>query len=299
MARRREQSPVPGSHREPVPGARKVGAAKPDERVEVTVLVRPRSGGGVSLDELAAQPPGKREHLTREQLAELEGADPDDIRRVAAFAKEHGLDVIEQSAAQRSVKLGGTVEAMSRAFGTTLDRYDSPRGEYRGRTGPVHVPKALEPIVEAVLGLDDRPQAAPHFRVHGQNGGVFAAHASGASFTPPQLASLYDFPPKMDGTGQKIAIIELGGGYRTTDLTTYFKSLGIKKPKVTAVSVDGATNAPEGTPDGADGEVMLDIEVAGAMAPGAEILVYFAPNTDRGFLDAVLAAVHDKRARRP
>jgi kumamolisin len=52
------------------------------------------------------------------------------------------------------------------------------------------------------------------------------------------------------------------------------------------------------TPDSADAEVMLDIEVAGAVAPGAAIAVYFAPNTDRGFLDAVTAAVHDQ-LRRP
>jgi kumamolisin len=38
---------------------------------------------------------------------------------------------------------------------------------------------------------------------------------------------------------------------------------------------------------------MLDIEVAGAIAPGASIAVYFAPNTDAGFLDAITTAIHD------
>src|SRR5205807_6173292 len=37
----------------------------------------------------------------------------------------------------------------------------------------------------------------------------------------------------------------------------------------------------------------LDIEVAGAVAPGASIAVYFAPNTDQGFLDALTTAIHD------
>jgi kumamolisin len=58
-------------------------------------------------------------------------------------------------------------------------------------------------------------------------------------------------------------------------------------------AVDGGHNHPTGNPNGPDGEVMLDIEVAGAVAPGAKIVVYFAPNTDAGFLDAVTAAVHD------
>ena len=57
-------------------------------------------------------------------------------------------------------------------------------------------------------------------------------------------------------------------------------------------SVDGAVNQPGQDPNGADGEVLLDIEVAGGVAPGAAQVVYFAPNTDQGFVDAVTTAVH-------
>jgi kumamolisin len=57
--------------------------------------------------------------------------------------------------------------------------------------------------------------------------------------------------------------------------------------------VDGAANTPTGDSSGPDGEVELDIEVAGAIAPGAQIAAYFAPNTDQGFIDAVSTAVHD------
>lgn len=88
-------------------------------------------------------------------------------------------------------------------------------------------------------------------------------------------------------------MIELGGGYNASDLGTFFKNLGITTPKVTAVPVDGGANSPTGDPSGADGEVELDIEVAGAIAPAATIAAYFAPNTDQGFIDAVTAAVHD------
>jgi kumamolisin len=56
--------------------------------------------------------------------------------------------------------------------------------------------------------------------------------------------------------------------------------------------VDKGTNSP-GNPNGADGEVMLDIEVSAAVATGANVAVYFAPNTDQGFLDAITTAVHD------
>ena len=101
---------------------------------------------------------------------------------------------------------------------------------------------------------------------------------------------MYGFPKDFNGSGQTIAIIELGGGFRTADLDTYFSGLGLATPSVQAVSVDGATNSPTGDPNGDDGEVMLDIEVAGAIAPAAAILVYFAPLTDQGFIDAVSTA---------
>ena len=109
------------------------------------------------------------------------------------------------------------------------------------------------PPQASACGLDDRPQAAPHFRSLSLGGGAAQPHAHAASFTPDTLAKLYDFPKGLDGSGQKIAMIELGGGYKTADLKTYFSRLGIKLPKVTAVSVDGAKNAPTGQADGPDG----------------------------------------------
>ena len=104
------------------------------------------------------------------------------------------------------------------------------------------------------------------------------------------------FPAGANGQGQTIGIIELGGGYTQSDLDSYFSALGISPaPSVSAVSVDGAQNQPTGDTSGPDTEVMLDIEVAGSVAPGAKIVVYFAPNTDAGFLDAINQAVGDKQ----
>jgi kumamolisin len=111
-------------------------------------------------------------------------------------------------------------------------------------------------------------------------------------FWAPQVAALYDFPRGTAGAGEAIAIIQLGGGYTEADLTAAFDRLGLTPPRVVTVGVGGATNAPGGA---ADTEVALDLQVAGADAPRADIVVYFAPNTDAGFYDAVTAAVHDQR----
>ena len=282
-----------GSDKQPLPGARSIGPADPKERLEVSVVVR-RRGSAALADRVERIATGGAElHLSREDFAQQFGADPADIGRVRAFATSHGLAVVQEDAARRTVVLSGTVTQFNSAFGVNLERFEHDGGSYRGRTGPIHLPDALQGIVEAVLGLDDRPQAKTHFRVLDQSGIAGSRAASTATtFLPTQLAALYDFP-QGTGHGACIGIIELGGGYRPADLQTYFKRVGVALPTVSTASVDHGKNQPTGQANGPDGEVMLDIEVAGAIAPAAKLVVYFAPNTDAGFLDAVTTAIHD------
>jgi len=219
------------------------------------------------------------------------------MQLVEEFADEYGLSISDTNQAKRSVTLSGTVANFSKAFNVELLNYALPEGSYRGRTGPVNIPSELDGIVTAVLGLDNRPQARPHFRTHHP---AIATHARttqpAGTFTPVEVAQLYEFPANADGNGECIAIIELGGGYKARDVQTYFKStLKMTPPKILAISIDGGNNKPTGDPNGPDGEVMLDIEVAGAVAPKSTLAVYFAPNTDQGFYDAIAAAVHDTR----
>ena len=272
-----------------MPGAVAIAPVRDDERIEVTVRLRCQSAAPAPMADGCTEdrPPSQRRYLTREQHAQGFGASADDLRRVADFAQAHGLTVVESSAARRSVVLSGRAAAMRMAFDVDLMLFRHDRLTYRGRVGGVTVPSDLGEVVVGVFGLDNRPQATSHLRRRS-----VSAAATSTSFTPTTLAKLYGFPTGLDGRGQCIGIIELGGGFRPADVDTYFSGLGLPAPDVVAVSVDQAQNTPT-TADSADGEVMLDIEVAGAVAPGARLAVYFAPNTDQGFLDAITTAVHD------
>jgi kumamolisin len=287
---------VRGSERTPLPHAQQLHTPLPDERLEVTVRLRPKAplSSAPDASALGDVTPEQRTYLSREELDQHYGADPHDIKQVADFARAHGLVVVHSSVAQRSVLLAGTTTEFEAAFGTRLHQYSYPEGTYRGRTGAVTVPAPLGDIVQGVFGLDDRPQAEAHFQVRPSAGsGAIVALAATQAFTPPQLAKLYDFPTGLDGTGQTIAIIELGGGFKPQDLKTYFTNLKLPVPTVKVVSVNGARNQPTNA-NSADGEVLLDIEVAAAVAPRAHIVVYFAPNTSQGFLNAITTAIHDK-----
>jgi kumamolisin len=279
---------------------RSLGPAPADERIDVTVLVRRRAPlAAHSLDAGV----GQRRYLTRAEFAAQHGASDADLDAVAAFARHAGLAVVERRPAMRSIVLSGSAAQVTAAFGTSVERVEHAAGISRRRTAPVHVPPELDGIVEGVFGIDDVPIAKPHFKFarDSAQAAMQASMPAGAApsdaqatsgLTGVDMAKLYDFPAGLDGSGQCIAIIELGGGYRSADLKAYFKSLGLPTPHVTAVSVDGGKNSPS-LPWSADAEVALDIEVAGAVAPKAQIAVYFAPNSEQGFVDAILAAVHD------
>jgi len=248
--------------------------AADEEPIKVSVILRPKE----------PVQPGVR--LTREQFAQRHCADAGAEATVRAFAEEFGLSVeAARERGRRTLQLKGSREAMERAFGVALKRQETGVGAFRLREGEIMLPEELQPHVVAVLGLDSRPQAKSHHR-------IATPRAGNVSYTPVQVAQFYGFPPDASAPGQTIGLLELGGGYREADITAYFQSLGLPAPNVTAVSVDNGSNSP-GNPSGADGEVMLDIEVSAGVAPGAKVAVYFAPNTDQGFIDAVTTAVHD------
>lgn len=113
------------------------------------------------------------------------------------------------------------------------------------------------------------------------------------SMTPREAATAYNFPlSHASGKGYTGGIIELGGGYDASQVAAYFTTRGLPTPTFVSVPVDGGTNQQDG-PDGADGEVQLDMIVAGAIATSATFRVYFCPNTDAGFLAGINQARAD------
>lgn len=275
---------LPGSGKVAPRASAETTGLSPDQTMEVTVRIRRKAPIELHLQS------GQR--FSREDYAKMFGASDEDIAKVEAFAHEHQLAIAGIEKGRRSVMLRGSVGDFEEAFKVKMACYRGSDGHtFRGRGGEINIPEELNGIVDGVFGLDDRPHARPMFKVANRSGNV-VAHAATQSYNPNDLAKIYGFPADATGKGQTIGIIELGGGYRAKDLKKYFSVLGIPDPSVVAVSVDNGKNKPTNA-NSADGEVMLDIEVAGAVAPDAKIVVYFTPNTDKGFLDAVTQAIHD------
>lgn len=265
-----------GSDRPANPEAVEEGPLEAGETLVADFHVRPR--------EPIAWRPGSAP-VPRELLSTRHRADPNAVEAVGAFVSSFGLEVVAVDEAKRTVTVSGPSERWSQALGVRPVWLSSGSSRWRSYSGRISLPEALSGMVSAVLGLDESPVAKPSFRI--------ADPASAKPLDPPQVAAAYDFPKSLDGTGTNVGILEFGGGYNSSDLAAYFGRLGIPVPTVVAVGVGGAANSPGSGSSGPDGEVALDIEVAGALAPKATFVVYFAPNTEKGFVDAVKAALHD------
>jgi len=114
-----------------------------------------------------------------------------------------------------------------------------------------------------------------------------------ASWTVADLCAAYDWPKGAPGGGV-IAIVELGGGWTHDDVAKFFTGAKLPAPNIVDVSVDGTTNSQCNPQNDADGEVALDIQVAGAayaVATGkaANIRVYWSQDIAK----AVAAATAD------
>jgi kumamolisin len=276
MASRTYKEFTPSEKAAPGPTCQRIGDVPANERFAVSIYLKPRAGAPKAAPGVDA----------RAQLAAHRQAQhAQDFKLIEEFAHEHGLSVIAKEPGRRFIQLGGTAAQFQAAFQTNLAHYQDGATKFRGRSGALKLPIELHAIVESILGIDSRSAAKPRL--------VFrpAAQVSD-SYLPNNVGKLYAFPAVVTGKGQCIALIELGGGFTASDTKTAFQAMGLSPPTVLAVSVDGGKNTPS-PDDGADGEVALDIQVAGGVAPEARIAVFFAPNTDAGFVDAITQAVHD------
>jgi kumamolisin len=285
--------PLAGSQRQPLPGAYPAGPLDLSEPAAVTVVLRRRAP---LPEELMTGPV----QLSRGELAARYGADQADVALVTEVLTAYGLAVwttVDDGSRRASIE--GDLGTLVEAFGADLSLVSSEhpdgtgRATHRYRTGPLHIPAELDGVVTAVLGLDERPQARPCVRVSE----VGSAVPSTIRFllNPWEMGLIYEFPQGANGSGQTIAILEFGAEFSQDQADRYFAFLKTGRPSLLKVSVQGAASVPV-VKDQLGGDApfsaMASVAMAGVLAPGAAQLVYYAPNTERGFFDAISDAVY-------
>ncbi len=265
----------------------------PNQWIEVTLGVA-RKQKLPTLAALENKKPRDRKYMTRDELEKAYGSSDTAVDQITAYAQKHNLQVTRSEPGAARMRLAGTVEDISNAFGVTLfDYHQDKLGDFHGHTGPVSIPAELKDAVTGVFGFNNHR----HLRRHPAVAEVAVLTPMAAAprrpwFEPPELATLYNFP-NATGKGQCIGLLEFGGGVEADSVTAYFQKLGIAKPNVLTIPVNSVSVDPAADPD-STGEVMLDIDVAGALAPEATIAVYFSTFDEKGLIDAISAVIADK-----
>jgi kumamolisin len=295
------------------------------QQARVTLVLRPRTPHHTMrehLDRMALQLPHQRQYFNRNKFARQYGATEEDLAVVAAFAGDHNLEVAVISHPKRRLVLKGKLADLSSAFNVKfVHLHDPDHGVYRSHIAPIHVPAELKPVIQAVMGFSARS--------HYGHPAASRVQVRRHLVDPRTVANTYQFPHGCTGRGQTIGIIVLGGGFHEADLDAYFQHLGLPKPKITVVEVEGQGNNPADPKairdalarSGAAGlhhakgvshpdkqvrqnseknvewtvETTMDIELVGTWANNARIVVYFTHNNARGKYEAFNAALHDTK----
>ena len=244
-----------------------------------------------------------RKFITPDQFAATYGQTPAAAAQVTAFLQAQGFSVDEVSGDNLLLTVTGTNAQIAATFGSAIHNYTLNGAAYQAPAGAVKIPAAIASVAGGVAGLSDRSLAHSHTAVI-PNTGMLAGDVPAQSATlsadvpPPSgpgsytvndLAAKYNINPLyakgVTGAGKTIGIMTLAG-YTQSDAYSYWKQIGltVSPTRITDVKVLGGASKGDGPGSEGAGETTLDVEQSGGVAPGANIRVYIAPNTDAGFL---------------
>ena len=251
--------------------------------------------------------------LTSAQVEAQFGPNDTDVARVIAELTASGLAV--ERTTSTTLTATGKPATFEQAFHTSLHQFvmpatvKHPSFTFRAaKTAPV-VPASIASAVRGVIGLNTNPVFSPHLKFAPANlggspvirnpGSTSGVDTESGALTVKDFAILYDVNPLyakgVTGKGRTLGIVTLAN-FTPSDVFAYWSSLDLKvnANRLTVINIDGGPGAPSDA-SGSD-ETTLDVEQSGGIAPGAKIIVYQAPNTDQGFLDAFARAVHENKA---
>ncbi len=280
------------------------GPVDPNIDMDVTVMLKSK-GSQLRMDRtLKRIAQGRQAPLSEAEFANQFAAKAESLAAVTKFAEEYGLKVSEANLSSGRVVLNGKASQFSTAFETKLSHYENSAGlEFRAREGSLSIPGELAAHISSVLGTDNRPQLRSYIKFletkENPLPGDLPAEpvdprARKAGYMPNEVADAYNFPKGKTGEGQAVAIIELGGGLDKIENSNYYKNNGLPEPKIQVIEVSGAKSKP-GWDSRADAEVHLDSQIIGAVAPKATQNLIFAPNSEKGFIDAITRATFPEK----
>lgn len=279
-----QRIPIPGTERMTWPGSRQVAPLTATSDVLVTAWLQPRRGGDLDrarVHALGSTPPLQRAYMDRKTLAQQTGADPADVELLRTYCERFGIKITGSH--WRSVTLAGPLDQMTSAFGATVAIFeDAMKQRFRHRSDSLRVPAEIAGIVRGIFGLHQWPRS--------RKLGALERHAQ--PLLASDVAARYQFP-SADGAGQTIGAVQLRGEFKPDDFNQCMSAQGLSPALPIVKRVDEAAVVHE-VATTHDLEAALDVQIMASLAPAARIVVYEAPDDERGCLDAAREAIFDE-----
>ncbi|MBV8124156.1 MAG: S8/S53 family peptidase [Burkholderiaceae bacterium] len=286
-----------------------LGVAAPGDVKNITVTLAVRNQAALeAFVASVANPrsPNFRQFITPAQFAAAYGQSPAAVAQVVGYLQSQGFTITKVHANNLLVSVQGTNAQIAATFGTAVHNYSLLGATYQAPSGKAAIPAAIAGVATAVTGLSTQSQLRKHTAVIPNTGalaGDVPAVATSLGGVPGQytvtdLAAKYDINPLygkgITGTGRTIGIATLAG-YLQSDAYAYWSALGlpVNPNRITDVLVDGGALPADGPGSEGSGESTLDVEQSGGVAPGANMRVYIAPNTNSGFIDVFSQAINE------
>ncbi len=251
--------------------------------------------------------PSYHQWLAPEQFSELYGTEDSEVAAITAWLQSHGFSVARSTKGKTAIEFSGNAGQLREAFHTEIHTYVINGETHHANNSDPQIPAALAPVITGLTPINDfRPksymealgQASYNPKTH-QVTPQWTTNNGSLALAPGDFAVQYDLNPLYaagtNGSGVTIGII----GASDVDPTVFanYRSLFGLPPGTLNVVIDGADPTP-GQGNWATGESFLDVEVSGAVAPGATINLYTAADTtvQSGLLLAAQRAVDDDQA---
>jgi uncharacterized membrane protein len=221
--------------------------------------------------------PNYRRYLSASEFAERFGPTQDDYDKLAEFFQANGFAITGRHPNRMILDVAGPVSAIDRTLHVNMTVWEHPaRGQF---FAPDRDPSLDAPVaVLDIAGLDNfAPPRPMNLKAMPLASARLMASGSGLDglFTGGDFRAAYAPGVALTGTGQTVGLFELDGFY-AADVQANFRQAGLPPVAVATVLLDGFSGAPGGN----NVEVILDIMMAGYMAPGANIIVYEGFNPD-------------------
>ncbi|MEO5969128.1 MAG: S53 family peptidase, partial [Bdellovibrionia bacterium] len=267
------------------------GEMSSDKELSISIAMRPNRE--IELDRLLKElynPKNPKYHkfITPDQFVAKFGPTEKQVEQVKNLLKQNGFKSVSADDNRLLVHAKGNVAAVNQVFHTEVHSFKDKAGKaFYAPSFELQVPRGF--AIRGVHGLDN----SMTWKSQARRLNVRPFLGPEGGFTPVEINAAYSIPKGLTGAGQTIALFELDG-YDPADILAYEKAYGISPVPLRNILVDGAT----GKPGNAALEVVLDIELITAVAPGAkELLIYEGGNTSDGVLSTYNRIANDNLAK--